>query len=417
MPASADRTDGFCHTSLPGGVELAIDPLPQRQTVALCVRLLSGAVDDPPELGGISGIVERTMSKGTSRYDGQALADAFDALGASWSSATGRQSTLVRVLCLPEFTSAALDLVAEMLCRPKFDDKACEVAVQLGIEELKHMQDDPSDLLRLDIQRLTLGPEFGRDPAGEIASLERITSEAVRSHWRRAYQAGRLQVAVAGPVDSGALAGQVDELFRTLGSGKRTGREPADFSFTPAVNHRQKDLKQQYIGITLPGAAKGAADFAAEQMLIAVLAGGMSGRLFTEVREKQGLVYWVGAWHEQPRGKGIIHLGASTTPERCEQTYRTLLRELERLAEDLSDEEIERARNGILAHAQTEDDLTRARAGGLSDDLFHFSKPIGLPAKLEPIRRITADQVRDYAVRLPHDRICVATVGPQAPAI
>ena len=402
----------FVHAFLDSGVELAIDRLPHRSTVALAFRMLTGVVDDPPELTGIGAIVEQTLSKGTQNYDGQALADAFDALGAEWGGASGRQSTLLRVICLPEFVLDVVELVAEMICRPTFPDEACEVAVQLAQEDLRHMEDDPHELLRKDVQRLTLGPVYGRHPGGEAETLGRITPERVRAHWRSAYHAGRLQVAVAGRVDADALRQRVDACFRELGDAKRDGRGDADYNFAPGRTHRQKDLKQQYIGITLPGAQRGAADFPIEQVLIGVLAGGMSGRLFTEVREKQGLVYWVGAWHEQPRGRGVIHLGASTTPENCEKTYQTLLRELHRLHEDLSDDETRRARDGLIAHLETEDDLTRARAGALSDDLFHFSRPQGLRPKLAALRAVTTAQVEDYVQRLPRDRLCVATVGP-----
>ncbi len=413
MQTIAPEAD-FVHGFLDSGVELAVDRLPQRSTVALCFRMLTGVVDDPPDLTGIASIVERTLSKGTQNYRGQELADAFDALGAEWGGISGRQSTLLRVVCLPEFVLEVVELVAEVFCRPTFPEDVCEVAVQLAQEELRHMEDDPHELLRTDVQRLTLGPVYGRNPAGEPESLTRITPEEVHTHWRRNYHAGRLQVAVAGPVDADALSEKVDASFRGLGNSARSGREVADYAFARGRHHRQKDLKQQYIGITLPGAPKDHPDYPVEQVLIGVLAGGMSGRLFTEVREKQGLVYWVGAWHEQPRGRGVIHLGASSTPDNCEKTYQTLLRELERIAEDLTDEETTRARNGLIAHLETEDDLTRARAAGLSDDLFHFSRPIGLAPKLEALRAVETADVESCAKRLPRDQICVATVGPRA---
>jgi len=415
MPARPTATDGeFVHRDLDSGVEFATELLPQRDTVSMCFRVLTGVVDDPPELTGVGSLVERTLSKGTERYDGRALADAFDSVGAQWSSLSGRQSMIVRVVCLPEFVLDIVDLVAEMICHPTFPQDACQVAVELAQQDLRHMEDEPHELLRVMIQRLTLGPLLGRYPGGEPETLARITRDEIQSHWRQCYDAGRLQVAVAGPVDAGALAERIDARFAGLGRAQRAGREPADFTFQPGRLHRHKDLQQEYIGITLPGVPRDHEDFATEQVLIGVLSGGMSGRLFTEVREKQGLVYWVGAWHEEPRGKGIVHLGASTTPERCHRTYETLLRELERLAEDLSEQETRRARDALIAQHETESDLTRARAAGLSEDLFYFSRPVGLTPKLEAIRAVTVGAVEDFVRRLPRDRICVATLGPRA---
>lgn len=403
----------LCHRFLDSGVEFAAHVLPHRGTVAMCFRVLTGVVDEPAELTGISSIVERTLSKGTRHFDGRGLADAFDALGAQWSSASGRQSTMVRVLCLPEFTLDVVDLVGEMVCRPTFPDDACRVAVELAQQELRHLEDEPQELLRILIQGLTLGPVLGRYPGGEPETLARITPEKVREHWQRVYHAGRVQVAVAGAIDADALAARIDQTFAGFGRPEPAGRQPVEFTFTPARGHRPKATEQQYIALTLPGTPREHEDFPVEQVLLHVLAGGMSGRLFTEVREKQGLVYWVGAWHEQPRGQGVIHFGASTTPERCARTFETLQRELQRLAEDLTEAEVRRARDGLIAHYETEDDLTRARAGDLSDDLFHFGRPIGLSPKLEALRRVTLARVSAYARRLPRDRLCVATLGPR----
>jgi predicted Zn-dependent peptidase len=414
MPATSQSATDFFHTHLASGVELAVDPLPLRHTVAMGFRVLTGIVDEPPELTGISSIVGRTLSKGTRRYDGRGLADAFDALGAQWSEVSGRQSTLVRVLCLPEFALDVVALVAEMIAHPTFPEEACRVAVELAQQELRHLEDEPAELLRILIQRLTLGPVLGRHPGGEEATLPRITPEVVRAHWQRVFHAGRIQVAAAGPLDSAALARRIDEAFADFGSPVPAGREPADFTFQPARAHQQKEAEQEYIAITLPGLPRDHADFAVEQVLLQVLSGGMSGRLFTEVREKLGLVYWVGAWHEQPRGKGVVHVGASTTPQRCDQTLAALERELGRLAEDLTDAEITRTQDGLVARNETEDDLTRARAADLSDDLFHFGRPIGLTPKLDAIRAVTRSRLEAYARTLQGQPRCVATLGPRA---
>ncbi len=413
MPVVQSTTERFVHQTLPCGAEFAADLLPQRNTVALVFRMLAGVADDPPDLTGISAIVEHTLSKGTARFDGRGLADAFDRLGARWSTATGRQSMLLRVVCLPEFLDDVLELSAEMLVHPTFPDDACAVAVELAQQELRQMEDEPAELLRVLVQRLTLGPVLGRHPGGEPESLARITPTLVRQHWRRCYGAGRLQIAVAGPVDPEHLAQRAQRCFAGFGTPEHSGREPVDFDFRPGRAHRFKELEQEYIGITLPGLPRDHAGFPAEQVLIGVLSGGMSGRLFTELREKQGLVYWVGAWHEQPRGRGVIHLGASTTPERCHKTYEKLLRELRRLGRDLTAAECDRARDSLMAQSETEDDLTRARAGGLSDDLFHFGRPIGRGPKLDALRAVTIADVSACARRLPLDRLCVATLGPR----
>lgn len=401
------------HLNLCNGVEFAADVLPDRETVAIIFRMLSGLADEPPELAGIGQIVESTLAKGTSRRTGRELADAFDALGAQQTSSSGRQSVVIRVVCLPEYLPGAVELVAEMVCEPTFPDEACRVAVELARQELTSMEDDPGEVVRGMIQRLTLGPVYGREPLGTAETLARITPEAVREHWRRVYDRGRLQVAVAGPVDVDALAGCLERRFGGLGGGERAARGPAEVEFKTAREHRDKELKQQQIAISLCGVARDDPRYPVEQVLLGVLSGGMSGRLFTEVREKQGLVYSVAAWHEQLRGRGFIHLRASSTPERCGRTFDTLMREITRVGQDVTEDEVRRARDGLIAQALTQDDVTRNRAASLSEDLFHFGRPIGLPAKIEAVRQVRAADVAGYASGFDTARTCVATLGPQ----
>ena len=409
----AGTAERYPHRPLDCGAELAVDVLPQRHTVALCFRMLVGVVDDPPDLTGLGSIVEHTISKGTRRYDGRGLADAFDRLGAQWATVSGRQSMLVRALCLPEFVADVVELVGEMLRYPTFPDDACRVAVELAQQDLRQMEDEPHELLRVMLQRLTLGPVLGRHIGGTPEALARVTPDLVRGHWRRLYHAGRLQVVAAGPVDPEELAQQVERCFAGFGAAERRGREPADFEFQPAREHRSKELEQQYIGITLPGLPRNDPHFPTEQVLLAVLSGGMSGRLFTEVREKQGLVYWVGAWSDHPRTGGAVHLGASTTPQRVDRTYATLLREINRLADDLTSREVERAVTTIVAQAQTRGDVTRARANRIADDLFYFGRPIPIEEKIARIQAVTVDDIRRYLEAHPRDRLSVVTLGPR----
>lgn len=402
----------YHHVRRPNGVEVAVDSLPRRETACLVLRMRTGLADEPRELAGVNQIVERTLSKGTRQFDGRGLADAFDAIGADFSTYTGRQSVILRIICLPEFVSRSIELAAEMFCHPTFPDEACRVAVDLSRQELKSSEDDPGEVNRRAIQRLTLGDVYGREPTGELATLDRITPEDVRAHWRKQFRASRLQVCVAGPVDPQSVCQSVDRFFAKFGDPAIEPPGPVQIDFSPRRQHQHKDLQQQQIAITLRGSPRDDPRFPVEQALIAVLSGGMSGRLFTEVREKLGLVYWVSAWHEQLPGVGFIHVRAASTPERCRKTYRTLLREIRRLSEDLEQSELDRARHGLIAHALTNDDVTRQRAAALSEDIFFHQRPIGLAPKIAALEKVTLDDVQTYAASFSNAAKCVATLGP-----
>lgn len=402
------------HKTLDCGIELAILPLENRHTVAIHMRFFAGFAHESESQLGLNHVVEQTISKGTQQRTGRELSDAFDRLGVGWSSWSGREATGYHLTCLPEFTEPALELQAEFLCSPTFPDDTVDVAVQNHLQEIENLQDDPHDLSAKLFNRQVYGPVLGRHVIGEPETLRTIKAADARAHWKQFYHAGRMQVSVAGAIDARRIEDQLSSLFAGLGSSEQTGRERFAHQFEPQTTHHHRDLEQEHIGICYPGAALDDARRYAQAVAIAVLSGGMSGRLFTEIREKQGLVYWVTAHTEHPRGIGIVYLGASTKPERCLKTYQTLLHEVGRLRDDLEQSELDRAITGMVAKFETRGDITRARCNALADDLFHHGRVIPVEEKMAAVQAVTLDDVRGYLDSFPRDRLSVLTLGPKS---
>jgi predicted Zn-dependent peptidase len=403
----------YHHLRLDCGIELAALPIDGRRTTAYEIRLLAGLAEEPDDRLGLARIVEETIAKGTERRTARELSDAFDALGADCSSGVGRESFVFRCSCLPEYVEQALALHAEMLRTPTFPDEFVKVAVELGQQELTALEDDPAELARRFISPHAYGRILGRHELGTRESLARITRDDALAYWRSHFRAARMQLAVAGAVDVEQLARHVDQLFAGFTGGDGDGRAPFTVEFTPGARHQAKELEQEHILMCWPGVAVPDSNYPVERVMLAILSKGMSSRLFAEVREKQGLVYWVGAWDEHPRGAGMIFMGASTTPARCDQTVRALLREVDRLGEDVSDEELSRAKVKIIAKSETHGDITRARTGELSSDLFYYGRPVSLAEKNERVSQVTIADVRQYLLAHPRDKLCVLTLGPR----
>lgn len=402
------------HEILNCGIELAVLPLPERHVVSFQIRVLAGAADDPPQRLGISRLVTETIDKGTQKRSGRELFDAFDAIGARVSSGTGVETATYSCTVLPEHFEKAMALHAEMLASPTFPDDASQVNVQLAQQELIALEDDAHGLTEKLLNRHAYGSVLGRSPLGEKETLTGITRDHLVELWKQFYHGGRILLAVAGAVDPQSVREVVEREFGGLGSAEQAGRAHAAIEFSPGTRHHMKELKQEQIGICWPGVDVTHDDYPTQSLIIGVLSGGMSGRLFTEVREKQGLVYWVGAWQESPRGGGMLFLGASTTPERCDKTYNTLLREVDRLAEDLEEDELERAKTGIVAGTETRGDATRSRCAELASDLFHYGRPRSREEKIARIMAVGLDDVRRYLHEHPRDQLCVLTLGPKA---
>jgi len=401
------------HEKLPCGIEFGAVHLPSRHVVSFQIRVLSGLCSEPPDKLGLARMVSETIDKGTDKRTGQELSDAFDAIGASHGGGAGRESTTFSCTVLPDHFEQAVRLHAEFLRTPTFPEDAFSANMELTRQEWLALDDDAQGLTDKIISRRAYGPVLGRHPLGEPESLDRITRNDLVALWGSQFQAGRMIVVVAGPVEPKRAAEVLQASFDGFGPAKANGRQAFPVEFTPGAIHHPKDLEQEQIGLCWPGVDATHEEFPTQRVMLGILSGGMGARLFTEVREKQGLVYWVNAWHETPRGRGMIFMGASTTPERCDQTYTTLLREVDRLAEDIEPEELDRAVTGILAHMETRGDGTRSRCGELGNDLFFFGRPVPEEEKIAKVKAVTIDRIRDYLSAHPREPLCVVTLGPR----
>lgn len=401
------------HERLPCGIEFGAMHLPGRRIQSLQIRVLAGICNEPKDKLGIARLITETIDKGTENYSGQELFDAFDAIGARTGGSTGRETTTCTCTVLPENMDRAIELHAEFLRRPTFPQDVLDVTIDLTRQELKAIHDDPQAIVDRELGRRAYGDPLGRHSLGTEETLSAITRDDILNHCRQMLGCGRMLVATAGPLEPRAVADMLEKHFAGFGSAEEAGHAPFPVQFTPGTYHLPKDLEQQQIGLCWPGVSATHDDLPVQAVTIGVLSGGMSGRLFTEVREKRGLVYWVGAWQETPRGTGMMLMGASTTPQRSDQTYETLLAEVDRLSEDLEEEELERAKTGILASRETRGDSTRARCAELASDLFFFRRPRSVDEKIERVRRVTMGDVKRYLNEHPRDSLCVVTHGPR----
>lgn len=409
-------TREIVHERLASGVQLLAQPMPRHHTVSMLVRIDGGMAAEPEEHLGLAYVIQRTLDKGTERFDARQLADAFDAIGAAHAVHAGRQNWWFDVSVLPEFIERAIELAAEPICRATFPEQAVVTARQLAEQQLSSLEDSPRALLRRRMSRQAYGPILGRHQLGEAETLARIDGEAARALWRRVVRPARLTFGIAGPIDPQRVGAAIDRHF-----GELAGRAAPDGAPPPAGaegfrstrSHIAKDLQQTQIGISFPGTPYGGEHYPTERVLLAVLSGGMSSRLFTEVREKQGLVYWVRAWHEHTSAGGMIHVGAATTPQRCRRTYETLLREIGRLQDDLGDEELERARTGLLAERATDGASVGRKVGEMLIDQFHLGRVVSVADKERALQAVTVEHIQRYLEEHPRDELSIVTVGKE----
>ncbi len=400
------------HRTLTNGIELAVLPIPDRHVIAIQIRVLAGLALEPAEQLGLTRVLEEAIDKGTEKRSGRELSDAFDAIGATRSVGVGRETFTFTCTVLPEHFERVVELHAELLRTPTFPEDVVKTAIELTRQELVALEDDAQGLSDLYLSRQALGPLLGRHPLGTAESLARLTRDNLVDYWQRYFCTGRTLVVTAGAIDAERAATAFEKHFEGFGDATPAGRSPFPIEFTAKRSHYTKQLEQEHIGLCWPAVDAKHDDFPTQCVMLGVLSGGMSGRLFTEVREKLGLVYWVSAWQETPRGSGLVFMGASTTPARCDKTYNTLLREVDRLADDIEEDELERAKTGITASWETRGDGTRARCSELASDLFIFGRPISVEEKVAKIEAVTIEDVKRYLAAYPRNKLSVVTLGP-----
>ena len=401
------------HLNLDCGIELGVAAMPSRRVVSMELRVLAGFAQEPADKLGLARLTTEVIDKGTAKRDGRALHDAFDELGASRDSWTGREAAMFTCVCLPEFVDRVIELHAEFLRSPTFPDDAVETALALTDQEISALEDDPPSLADKLISRQALGPVLGRHPLGEREALAQITRDDLVKHWQNVFGSGRMQVSVAGPVEPQAVAATLERCFAGFGDAGRRGRDVIDFTFAPDRSHYPKDVEQEQIAICFPSAAVTDDDFHVERVLRGVFAGGMSSRLFTEVREKQGLAYDVHAASENPRGHGLMFVSASCKLERADTAFQTILREINRLSQDLTEDEVDLARSRLIARDTALADQTRSRRQLLAFDLFHYGHPVPIEERLAKIKSVTVDDLLRYLEAHPRDRLSILTLGPK----
>jgi predicted Zn-dependent peptidase len=399
-------------TVLSNGLRFVGERLDNRQGVALAVRIQAGAKDDPANKFGLASLVQETLLKGTQKKDARKLADAFDYYGIRHSEHTGTESTVLQLRFLPEHTQIAMDLLREVLSQPSFPEKECETNKSLALQELKRLDDEPGSKAWVNLKELYFGNTWGHPEIGHETSIPELSREDVVNFWKGHYIPAGTTVAAAGKFDHDVLQKHLETLFANSGPAWPQETPPAPpTGFTR--KHLAKDSQQTQICMAFPGVAHSDADYYAARLAVGVLSGGMSGRLFTEVREKRALVYSVGAQTISLRKSGCVCAYAGTTTPRAKETLSVMKNEFARLGNDCTQEEVDRARVGLKAHLLMDQESTGSRARGLLDDVFYENRVVPLQEVIQRIDAVTLSEVKNYWTSHPHEPYTLVTLGKE----
>ena len=354
----------------PNGLTVALE---ERDFPGVAFQLLvpAGAVGDPEGLEGASTLLEGWLWKGAGELDARGLAQALDALGVRRTSGAGLEYTAFAANFLPEVLEEVLRLYALLLTGPRLPEEGFEAVRSVALQSLLSQEDQPARKLFSELRRRVFLSPHGRDPLGREEDLKRATPKALREDFGRRYTPRGAILAVAGGVSWERLLGALEPL--ALWEGEEA-LYPPPLLASPERFALRRPTAQVQIGLAYPDVGPEDPGFYAARLALEVLSGGMSSRLFTEVREKRGLVYAVSAFPASVKGQGLLMAYAGTTKERAKETLAVMLQEMERLAEGVTEEELARARVGLKTALIMGDESIRARASSMARDLYMLGR-------------------------------------------
>lgn len=395
---------------LPNGLTIVGEPMPSKQAAAFNFLIPAGSATEPQGKDGLTNVLESASYRGAGSRDARELSDALDGLGLSRGGGAGTEFTTFGGATLGLYLPEALQLYADIMLRPRFEDWEAERA--LAIQALQGLEDSPSSQTFYELRRRYFQSGHGRSPMGTIEGLQSLTLEDLRADHALRFKPQGAILALAGHFDWEQTLALVEQLF-----GDWHGSAPV-VGETQVVNgplwaHIPADKAQQQIAIAYQTIAPDDARNYDYRLAMAILSGGMGARLFTEVREKRGLVYSVSASANGHRGFGYTLAYAGTTSARADETLQVTLGELRRMSEGVTQDELDRARIKTLTSLIMQEESSRARAGALARDLWILGRVRPLEEITGAINAVTPASIGAFYESCPVGEPSVVTLGAQ----
>lgn len=401
-------------TILDCGLPLIVETMSGVKSAGLTWLLPAGSARDPADKVGLSALLSEMVLRGAGGLDSRGHADACDKLGMSRSASNETQFVSVSAVALGSRLIEALPLITSIVRTPHLSASDLDASRDLCIQAIESLKDDPQERV-MHTLRAKHNPEpINRSSLGTVDGLEKISADELAAAWHaRAVPRGSI-LAVAGDVQPGPLAKALDGLLK----GWSGAADPVAFTGSPArgYHHEHDATNQVQIAVCHDAPPETDESCWLERVATAVLSGGMSGRLFTEVREKRALCYSVYASYAADAKFGRTVAYSGTTPERAQETLRVLVGELRRILTPggrIEAGEFQRAIVGLKSRLVMSGESSGARAGALARDYHKLGRPRSLEELAGKYDGVTLGQVNEHLSKRTLGTMTIATIGPQ----
>ncbi|MCX7354127.1 MAG: pitrilysin family protein [Alphaproteobacteria bacterium] len=398
-------------TRLSNGLLVATDRMEAVETVSLGVWVGAGTRNERPEVNGIAHMLEHMAFKGTARRSAQAIAEEIEAVGGQINAYTSREQTAYYVKVLAGDTPLAVDILGDILQNSTFEPAELERERTVILQEIGQAKDTPDDIIFDHFQAAAFPDQpMGRAVLGTADIIRHLKRPALFDYLGAEYGAGRMILAAAGRLDHDAIVELAQRAFGNLRGNDATRLEPA--LYKGGDMREERDLEQLHIVLGFKGIALDDPDFYPSSALSTLLGGGMSSRLFQEVREKRGLAYSIYAFGASYSDAGIFGVYAGTSENDAKELVSVIAGEMRAVAGKVTTAELARARAQLKASTLMALESTGARCERLAQNLMVYGRIVPVEEIVTKIDAIDEASVERVAARLLTSAPTVAAVGP-----
>jgi predicted Zn-dependent peptidase len=419
-----DRGDGgggiVRHTVLPGGLRIVTEAVPTVRSVTVGIWVGVGSRDETTAQCGASHYLEHLLFKGTRRRDALDISAAIDAVGGEMNAFTSKEYTCFYARVLDSDLPLAVDVVCDLVTSSLI--RGADVDSERGVilEEIAMHEDDPTDMVHDKFAQVLFGDSpLSRPVLGTVESIESIGRGAIASYYRRRYRPQDMVVAVAGNVDHAAVVRLVKAAFAQAGqldgdaapSEPRHGKRPARTGSGVRVFRRTTEQANVVLG--MPGVSRTDERRFALGVLNSALGGGMSSRLFQEVREKRGLAYSVYSYHAQYADTGLFGVYAGCVPRKVDDVLALCREQIEAVsATGITEVELERGKGQLKGSLVLGLEDTGSRMSRIGKAELVYGELLSVDQILAKIDAVSLADVADVAGDLLTVAPTLAVVGP-----
>jgi predicted Zn-dependent peptidase len=398
-------------TTLPSGLKIVTETMDRVETISFGAYVASGTRNEEASHNGVSHFLEHMAFKGTERRTAAEIAEAVENVGGHINAYTAREQTAYYVKMLKEDLALGADIIGDILTHSVFAPDEIERERGVILQEIGQANDTPDDIIFDHFQEAAYPEQpMGRPVLGTEAIVSGMSRDDIAGYMHRNYAAGNIVVAAAGALEHDQVVDLVQKHFADLPSDMPKPVAPGVYG--GGEFREERDLDQVHIVLGFPAVSYADPDYYPAMLLSTLLGGGMSSRLFQEIREKRGLVYSIYSFAAPYLDGGLFGIYAGTGEKEAAELVPVTLEELHRVQRDVAEVEVRRARAQVKASVLMSLESTGSRCEQISRQLQIFGRVITTAETVAKLEAVTVEDVRRAAARIFKGTPTLAAMGP-----